>query len=86
MSTADRINFDMYFLLTLAHQQSFFDRILFVGNLVFDIQERPNDIEAYRLLGEVKYELKDFERSASAYKSALSVSTSFNSLTRPYLT
>ncbi|XP_020261552.1 uncharacterized protein LOC109837640 isoform X1 [Asparagus officinalis] len=36
------------------------------------IKERPNDIEAFRLLGEVKYELKDFEGSASTYRTALS--------------
>lgn len=38
------------------------------------IQERPGDYEAYRLLGEVKYQLKDYESSAAAYKSCLSVS------------
>lgn len=42
------------------------------------IKERPNDVEAYRLLGEVKYEQKDFEGSASAYRSALSASDSMN--------
>lgn len=35
-------------------------------------KERPNDSEAFCLLGELKYELKDFEGSASAYRSALS--------------
>lgn len=39
---------------------------------------RPNDIEVYRLLGEVKFEQKDFEGSASAYKSALSISDGNN--------
>lgn len=37
-------------------------------------KEKPNDVEAYRLLGEVKYELKDFEGSALAYRSSLSAS------------
>lgn len=41
-------------------------------------KERPNDIEAYRLLGEVKYELKDFEGSASAFRSYLSASDSID--------
>ncbi|XP_038985920.1 uncharacterized protein LOC103705755 isoform X3 [Phoenix dactylifera] len=35
-------------------------------------KERPNNADAYRLLGEVKYELKDYEGSASAYRSSLS--------------
>ncbi|OAY70512.1 hypothetical protein ACMD2_14958 [Ananas comosus] len=37
-------------------------------------KESPNNVDAYRLLGEVKYELKDYEGSASAYRSALSLS------------
>ncbi|XP_038985919.1 uncharacterized protein LOC103705755 isoform X2 [Phoenix dactylifera] len=37
-------------------------------------KERPNNADAYRLLGEVKYELKDYEGSASAYRSSLSAS------------
>ncbi|KAJ6828676.1 uncharacterized protein M6B38_356355 [Iris pallida] len=41
-------------------------------------KENPNDIEAYRLLGEVKYELKDFEGSASAFRSSLSASDSID--------
>ncbi|KAM0947004.1 putative tetratricopeptide-like helical domain superfamily [Dioscorea sansibarensis] len=36
-------------------------------------KERPNDAEAFRLLGEVKYEIKDYEGSAAAYRSSLSV-------------
>lgn len=36
----------------------------------------PDKAEAYRLLGEVKFELKDYEGSSSSYKSALSVSKS----------
>ncbi|KAG1330824.1 hypothetical protein COCNU_02G007920 [Cocos nucifera] len=35
-------------------------------------KERPNDVDAYHLLGEVKYELKDYEGSASAYRNSLS--------------
>ncbi|CAL5076001.1 unnamed protein product [Urochloa decumbens] len=34
----------------------------------------PDKAEAYRLLGEVKFELKDYEGSSSSYKSALSSS------------
>ncbi|XP_066389775.1 protein SLOW GREEN 1, chloroplastic-like isoform X2 [Miscanthus floridulus] len=34
----------------------------------------PDKAEAYRLLGEVKFELKDYEGSSSAYRSALSSS------------
>lgn len=41
-------------------------------------KEKPNDVEAYQLLGEVKYELNDFEGSASAYRSALSASDGMN--------
>ncbi|PWZ14605.1 hypothetical protein Zm00014a_039435 [Zea mays] len=36
----------------------------------------PDKAEAYRLLGEVKFELKDYEGSSSSYRSALSVSKS----------
>ncbi|XP_073004364.1 uncharacterized protein [Typha latifolia] len=39
-------------------------------------KESPNNFEAYRLLGEVKYELKDYEGSASAYRNSLSLSDS----------
>ncbi|XP_020087270.1 uncharacterized protein LOC109709416 isoform X4 [Ananas comosus] len=38
------------------------------------LEESPNNVDAYRLLGEVKYELKDYEGSSSAYRSALSLS------------
>ncbi|XP_043687662.1 uncharacterized protein LOC122638871 isoform X2 [Telopea speciosissima] len=41
-------------------------------------KESPSDPEAYRLLGEVKYELKDYEGSASAYRSSASVSKTVN--------
>ncbi|KAK9082695.1 hypothetical protein Scep_029166 [Stephania cephalantha] len=37
-------------------------------------KEKPRDPDVYRLLGEVKYELKDYEGSTAAYKSAASVS------------
>ncbi|XP_020580811.1 uncharacterized protein LOC110024950 isoform X2 [Phalaenopsis equestris] len=42
------------------------------------IKEKPESVDAYRLLGEVKYELKDFEGSASAYRSCLSISKSLD--------
>lgn len=38
------------------------------------MQEKPSDPEVFRLLGEVKYELKDFEGSAAAFKVSSSVS------------
>ncbi|ERN09051.1 hypothetical protein AMTR_s00163p00031970 [Amborella trichopoda] len=37
------------------------------------IKERPAYVDAYRLLGEVKFELKEFEGSASAYRLAASI-------------
>ena len=40
------------------------------------MQVIPDKAEAYRLLGEVKFELKDYEGSSSSYRSALSVSKS----------
>ncbi|KAL2933995.1 protein SLOW GREEN 1 chloroplastic [Bienertia sinuspersici] len=33
-------------------------------------KEKPSDPDVFRLLGEVKYELKDYEGSAAAYKSS----------------
>lgn len=36
-------------------------------------QEKPNDPEAFRLLGEVKFALKDYEGSAAAYRSSVKV-------------
>ncbi|XP_059456052.1 uncharacterized protein LOC132186212 isoform X2 [Corylus avellana] len=41
-------------------------------------KEKPSDPDVFRLLGEVKYELKDFEGSATAYKSAQMVSKDIN--------
>ncbi|XP_077250518.1 tetratricopeptide repeat (TPR)-like superfamily protein [Tasmannia lanceolata] len=38
------------------------------------VEEKPKDSDAYRLLGEVKYELKDYEGSAAAYRSAAAAS------------
>lgn len=38
------------------------------------IQEKPSDPDVFRLLGEVKYRLKDYEGSANAYKSSAMVS------------
>ncbi|XP_028238708.1 uncharacterized protein LOC114417870 isoform X2 [Glycine soja] len=37
-------------------------------------KEKPNDADVFRLLGEVKYELKDYEGSVAAYKSSARVS------------
>ncbi|KAK7349064.1 hypothetical protein VNO77_06118 [Canavalia gladiata] len=37
-------------------------------------KEKPNDSDVFRLLGEVKYELKDYEGSITAYKSSATVS------------
>ncbi|KAH9607595.1 hypothetical protein KSS87_003243 [Heliosperma pusillum] len=37
-------------------------------------KERPSDPDVFRLLGEVKYELKDYEASVSAYKNSNKVS------------
>ncbi|TKY64710.1 hypothetical protein E2542_SST14608 [Spatholobus suberectus] len=37
-------------------------------------KEKPNDADVFRLLGEVKYELKDYEGSIAAYKSSARVS------------
>ena len=37
------------------------------------IQEKPNDPDVFRLLGEVRYKLKDYEGSANAYKSSAMV-------------
>ncbi|XP_068666237.1 probable UDP-N-acetylglucosamine--peptide N-acetylglucosaminyltransferase SEC isoform X2 [Aristolochia californica] len=41
-------------------------------------KERPKDPEAYRLLGEVKFELNDYEGSVAAYRSAASASEAIN--------
>ncbi|OIW04995.1 hypothetical protein TanjilG_24467 [Lupinus angustifolius] len=37
-------------------------------------KEKPNDADVFRLLGEVNYELKDYEGSVAAYKSSATVS------------
>ncbi|KAH1240078.1 hypothetical protein GmHk_07G018042 [Glycine max] len=37
-------------------------------------KEKPNDADVFRFLGEVKYELKDYEGSVAAYKSSARVS------------
>ncbi|XP_078169648.1 tetratricopeptide repeat (TPR)-like superfamily protein [Carex rostrata] len=42
------------------------------------IKESPGYADAYRLLGEVKYELKDYDGSASAFKISLSLSDSID--------
>ncbi|MQL78662.1 hypothetical protein Taro_011088 [Colocasia esculenta] len=41
-------------------------------------KERPKDSDAFRLLGEVKYELNDYEGSVAAYKNSLPASESLN--------
>ncbi|CAK8574562.1 unnamed protein product [Lathyrus sativus] len=41
-------------------------------------KEKPNDADAFRLLGEVKYELKDYDGSVAAYKSSAKVSEDVN--------
>lgn len=38
------------------------------------IKEKPSDGDAFRLLGDVRYELKDYEGSATAYRSSATVS------------
>lgn len=35
---------------------------------LYILQEKPTDPDVFRLLGEVKYELKDYEGSAAAYR------------------
>lgn len=52
-------------------------KIFCLGNYHADrvgTQEKPSDPEVFRLLGEVKYELKDYEGSAAAYKVSSMVS------------
>ncbi|XP_004303801.1 PREDICTED: uncharacterized protein LOC101309273 [Fragaria vesca subsp. vesca] len=41
-------------------------------------KEKPSDPEVFRLLGEVKYELKDYEGSVAAYKVSSKVSKDLN--------
>lgn len=38
-----------------------------------DLQKKPNDPDAFRLLGEVKYQLRDYEGSVAAYKRSTMV-------------
>ncbi|CAI0442089.1 unnamed protein product [Linum tenue] len=40
--------------------------------------EKPNDPDVFRLLGEIKYELNDYEGSAGAYRMSAKVSKSTN--------
>ncbi|XP_058102511.1 uncharacterized protein LOC131246419 isoform X3 [Magnolia sinica] len=42
------------------------------------IEERPKDSDAYRLLGEIKYELKDYDGSVAAYRRSASASETIN--------
>ncbi|CAN1298936.1 hypothetical protein LINPERPRIM_LOCUS24012 [Linum perenne] len=41
-------------------------------------KEKPDDPEVFRLIGEVKYELKDYEGSVVAYRTSAKVSKSAN--------
>lgn len=41
-------------------------------------KEKPSDPDVFRLLGEVKYELKDYEGSAAAYRVSTMVSKDIN--------
>jgi hypothetical protein len=50
--------------------------IILYKYIFYLMQVIPDKAEAYRLLGEVKFELKDYEGSSSSYRSALSVSKS----------
>jgi cytochrome c-type biogenesis protein CcmH/NrfG len=38
------------------------------------LQEKPGDPDVFRLLGEIKYELKDYDGSAAAYRISAAVS------------
>ncbi|KAK4748321.1 hypothetical protein SAY87_014907 [Trapa incisa] len=42
------------------------------------IKEKPNDPDVYRLLGEVKFELKDYDGSSAAYRKSSAVSGDVN--------
>lgn len=42
--------------------------------IVLCSKEKANDPDVFRLLGEVKYELKDYDGSVAAYKSSARVS------------
>ncbi|XP_057969110.1 uncharacterized protein LOC131158334 isoform X5 [Malania oleifera] len=42
------------------------------------MKENPSNPDAFRLLGEVKYGLKDYEGSAAAYRSSVMVSKTIN--------
>lgn len=59
-------------MLKLGIEISFSDS--FIVTLLLVGQEKPSDPEVFRLLGEVKYELKDYEGSVAAYKVSSKVS------------
>lgn len=42
--------------------------IVLLKFIIYILQEKPSDPDVFRLLGEVKYELKDYEGSAAAYR------------------
>ncbi|KAL7221954.1 hypothetical protein ACSBR1_023816 [Camellia fascicularis] len=49
------------------------------GSLLEDLtKKKPNDPDAFRLLGEVKYELRDYDGSAAAYRRSAMVSKTIN--------
>ncbi|CAA7404790.1 unnamed protein product [Spirodela intermedia] len=49
-----------------------------LSNLVINVQEKTKDPDAFRLLGEVKYALKDYEGSVAAYRDSFSASETIN--------
>ncbi|GMP35229.1 hypothetical protein CsSME_00007764 [Camellia sinensis var. sinensis] len=49
------------------------------GSLLEDLtKKKPNDPDAFRLLGEVNYELRDYDGSAAAYRRSAMVSKTIN--------
>ncbi|RDX93399.1 hypothetical protein CR513_24350, partial [Mucuna pruriens] len=57
--------------VTLAELGEYTRAASLLGDLT---KEKPNDADVFRLLGEVKYELKDYEGSVAAYRSSARVS------------
>ncbi|KAI9071592.1 hypothetical protein K1719_046445 [Acacia pycnantha] len=49
---------------------------LFVEPIV--CEEKPNDADVFRLLGEVKFEQKDYQGSVAAYKNSMMVAKDIN--------
>lgn len=48
--------------------------VKYVLVIVDRLQEKPSDPDVFRLLGEVKYQLKDYDGSAAAYRASTMVS------------